>query len=160
MTFSIAARCPRTGMLGVGVATAVPGVGGIGPYVAPGVGAIATQSWVNAYLGIDGLEQLRRGGSAQAVLDALIGADPGRDVRQLGIVDAAGGSAAWTGPACVDWCGQVTGEGFTVQGNMLVGEPTVRAMVDAFQASLHASSPERLLIALEAGPAAGGSAPG
>jgi uncharacterized Ntn-hydrolase superfamily protein len=156
MTFSIAARCPRTGMLGVGVSTAVPGVGGICPYVAPGAGAIATQSWVNPYLGIDGLERLQAGGSAQAVLDALIGADPGRDVRQLGIVDAHGRSAAYTGKACVDWCGHVTGEGFTVQGNMLVGEATIRAMAQAFEASVHASLPERLLIALEAGQAAGG----
>src|ERR1700752_796530 len=86
-TFSISARCTRTGMLGVAVSTAVPGVGGICPFVKPGIGAISTQSWVNPYLGIDGLKLLVQGKTAQEALDALIAADPGRDVRQLGIVD-------------------------------------------------------------------------
>ena len=96
-TFSISARCSRTGMLGVAVSTAVPGVGGICPFVEPGVGAISTQSWVNPYLGIDGLPLLREGESAEDALKQLMDKDPGRDVRQLGIVDAKGGSAAWSG---------------------------------------------------------------
>ena len=96
-TFSISARCAKTGMLGVAVSTAVPGVGGICPFVKPGVGAVSTQSWVNPYLGIDGLKLLEQGKTAQEALDTLIDADPGRDVRQLGIVDAAGRSAAWSG---------------------------------------------------------------
>ena len=84
-------------MLGVAVSTAVPGVGGICPFVEAGVGAISTQSWVNPYLGIDGLALLRQGKSAQEALDLLMKDDPGRDVRQLGIVDAQGRSAAWSG---------------------------------------------------------------
>jgi uncharacterized Ntn-hydrolase superfamily protein len=104
-TFSISARCARTGMLGVAVSTAVPGVGGICPFVKPGVGAVSTQSWVNPYLGIDGLKLLEQGSTAQQALDTLIGADPGKDVRQLGIVDAAGRSAAWSGRQCTDWFG-------------------------------------------------------
>ena len=82
-TFSISARCPRTGMLGVAVSTAVPGVGGICPFVEAGIGAISTQSWVNPYLGVDGLKFLREGKSAKHALEALMAEDPGRDVRQL-----------------------------------------------------------------------------
>ena len=155
-TFSIAARCARTGMLGVAVSTAVPGVGGICPFVKPGVGAIATQSWVNPYLGIDGLKLLAEGKTAQETLDALIAADPGKDVRQLGIVDAAGRSAAFSGAQCTQWFGHITGPEFSVQGNMLVGEATIQAMADAFTGTGALSLPERLMAALEGGQAAGG----
>lgn len=155
-TFSISARCRRTGMLGVAVSTAVPGVGGICPFVRPGVGAISTQSWVNPYLGIDGLKLLADGLSAEQTLDKLMAADPGRDVRQIGIVDCHGGSAAWSGSECTAWFGHVTGPDFAVQGNMLVGETTIRAMVDAFLASEALDLPERLIIVLEAGQKAGG----
>ncbi len=155
-TFSISARCSRTGMLGVAVATAVPGVGGICPFVEAGVGAISTQSWVNPYLGIDGLKLLKEGRTAQEALDKLIRDDPGRDVRQLGIVDAAGRSAAWSGTACTSWFGHITGPDYSVQGNMLVGEETVRAMAAVFAASGSLSLPERLVNVLEAGQKAGG----
>lgn len=155
-TFSISARCPRSGMLGVAVSTAVPGVGGICPFVEAGVGAISTQSWVNPYLGIDGLMLLRAGKSAKKALDELIQADPGRDVRQIGIVDAQGESAAWSGRECTAWFGHLTGPDFSVQGNMLVGESTIAAMAEAFTQSSSASLPERLVIALEAGQKAGG----
>lgn len=155
-TFSIAARCPRTGMLGVAVSTAVPGVGSLCPFVAPAAGAVATQSWVNPYLGIDALPLLAQGRSAQEVLDALLAADEGRAVRQLGIVDREGRSAAWTGGDCVDWCGHRTGTDYAVQGNMLVGEATIAAMENAFLRSAAFDLPERLMIVLEAGQAAGG----
>ena len=155
-TFSIAARCPRTGMLGVAVSTAVPAVGGICPFIRPGVGAVSTQSWVNPYLGIDGLELMAGGRSAREALDRLMAEDPGKAVRQLGLVDAEGRSAAWTGEDCVPWCGHITGDGFAVQGNMLVGEATTQAMAEAFERSAALSLPERLVIALEAGQAAGG----
>ncbi len=155
-TFSIAARCARTGMFGVAVSTAVPGVGSLCPFPKAGVGAVATQSWVNPYLGIDGLTLLSTGLSAQEVLDKLIADDPGRDDRQLGVVDKNGGSAAWTGPTCVPWAGHITDQDFSVQGNMLVGSETVEAMVDAFVRSEALDLPERLLMALEAGQAAGG----
>jgi uncharacterized Ntn-hydrolase superfamily protein len=155
-TFSIVARCRRTGMLGVGVSTAVPAVGAICPFVQPGVGAIATQSWVNPYLGIDGLKLLAGGLSAHEALGELIAADPGRDVRQVGIVDAQGNPAAYTGSACVDWAGHRTGKGFAVQGNMLVGAATIEAMGTAAERSEAFPLHERLMSALEAGQAAGG----
>src|SRR5687768_4994795 len=102
-TFSIAARCERTGMLGVAVSTAVPGVGSLCPFAQPGVGAVATQSWVNPYLGIDGLRLMEQGLGAEAALEKLVADDPGRDVRQVGIVDRNGQSAAWSGQECVPW---------------------------------------------------------
>jgi uncharacterized Ntn-hydrolase superfamily protein len=155
-TFSIAARCARTGMLGAAVSTAVPGVGALCPFVGAGVGAVCTQSWVNPYLGIDGVRLMGEGKTAQQALDQLIAADPGRDVRQLGMVDRDGGSAAWTGKDCTQWFGHLTGRDFAVQGNMLVGEPTIRAMADAFVAGAALDLPERLIAVLEAGQAAGG----
>jgi uncharacterized Ntn-hydrolase superfamily protein len=155
-TFSIAARCPRTGMLGVAVSTAVPAVGGICSYIKEGVGAIATQSWVNPYLGIDGLKLMESGLSAADTLARLLADDPGRDDRQVGIVDARGGVAAHTGASCVTWAGQELGDGFTVQGNMLVGAETVAAMAAAARASAAFDLTERLMLVLEAGQAAGG----
>jgi len=155
-TFSISARCSRTGMLGVAVSTAVPGVGGICPFVEPGVGAISTQSWVNPYLGIDGLPLLRAGKSAEDALKHLIDDDPGRDVRQLGIVDAKGRSAAWSGKDCTSWFGHRTGPNYSVQGNMLVGEATIASMAEAFAGTEALSLPERLVAVLEAGQRAGG----
>jgi uncharacterized Ntn-hydrolase superfamily protein len=155
-TFSIAARCSRTGMLGVAVSTAVPAVGAVCPFIRPGVGAISTQSWVNPYLGIDGIRLLGEGLDAQAALDRLMADDPGRDVRQIGIVDAKGGSASWSGKDCTTWFGHRTGPDYAVQGNMLVGEPTILAMAEAFERGAGLMLAERLLAALEAGQAAGG----
>jgi uncharacterized Ntn-hydrolase superfamily protein len=99
-TFSIAARCPSTGMLGVAVSTAVPAVGALCPYVISGVGAVSTQSWVNPYLAIDALALMRHGRPAAEALETVLAADEGRDLRQIGAVDAKGGCAAWTGPGC------------------------------------------------------------
>ena len=155
-TFSIAARCARTGMFGVAVSTAVPGVGGICPFLRAGTGAVSTQSWVNPYLGIDGIMLLAEGLSAEAALDKLIANDPGRDVRQVGLVDRNGQSAAWSGKDCTAWFGHITGTDYAVQGNMLVGEPTIRAMAEAFEGAAALELPERLLTVLEAGQAAGG----
>jgi uncharacterized Ntn-hydrolase superfamily protein len=155
-TFSIAARCPRTGMLGVAVSTAVPAVGGLCAFVAPRIGAVATQSWVNPYLGIDGLALMKSGMPAKAVLDKLIADDPGREVRLLGIVDAEGRVAVFTGKECTSWCGHEVGDGFTVQGNMLVSGETVAAMAAAARDTASLSLPERLMRVLEAGQKAGG----
>ena len=155
-TFSIAARCPRTGMLGVAVSTAVPAVGGICSYIKEGVGAIATQSWVNPYLGIDGLKLMEQGLSAEETLTKLLADDPGRDDRQMGIVDAQGRVAAFTGASCVTYAGHILGNGFTVQGNMLIGAETINAMAAAAKASEASDLTELLMLVLEAGQAAGG----
>jgi uncharacterized Ntn-hydrolase superfamily protein len=156
MTFSIVARCPATGELGVAVSTAVPAVGAMCPFVRSAVGAVSTQSWVNPYLALDALELIAAGQSAARALDAVLAGDDARDQRQVGLVDHAGHAAAWTGPACIDWCGQLVGEGFAVQGNMLMGEATLTAMGRAFVDTPGLDLAERLLLALEAGQAAGG----
>ncbi len=159
-TFTIVGRCARTGMLGVAVCTAAPAVGGYCPFVRAKAGAVATMSWVNPYLAIDGLALMADGVSARDALDQLIAADPGRAVRQVGMVDAQGGSAAFTGADCGPWCGHVHGENVSAQGNILVGEGTVSAMAETFQKTDRLELPERLLLALEAGQAAGGDARG
>jgi uncharacterized Ntn-hydrolase superfamily protein len=156
MTFSIVAHCPRTGMLGVAVATAVPAVGSMCPYVRSGVGAVSTQSWVNPYLAMQALDLMQAGKSAREALDIAMAHDAGRDTRQLGAVDAQGRSAAWSGKACTDWFGQIVEPHFAVQGNMLVGASTIEAMATAFRSSEALALPERLMAALEAGEAAGG----
>jgi uncharacterized Ntn-hydrolase superfamily protein len=155
-TFSIAARCPRTNMVGVAVSTAVPAVGCLVPFAEAGVGAIATQSWVNPYLGPDALKLLAGGLSAEEVLSRMMEGDPGRETRQVGIVDMNGGSAAWTGAECTGWFGHRTGDGYAAQGNMLVGEETLSALAETFEGAAEDELPERLLKALEAAQAAGG----
>jgi len=155
-TFSIVAQCPRTGMVGVAVCTAVPAVGALCPFVQSGVGAIATQSFVNPYLGIDGLTLLEKGLSAEATVVQLLASDPGRELRQLSIVDRTGQAAAFTGASCLAWCGHHVGDGYAVAANMMVDDTTVSAMAQAFEDTESATLPERLLKALEAGDATGG----
>lgn len=156
MTFSIVARCPRTAMSGVAVSTAVPAVGAICAFGAPGAGSIATQSWANPYLGIDGVELLKQGLSAEEVVERLIGDDPGRDMRQLGVVDGHGGSAAYSGTQCTSWFGDLAGDGYSIQGNMLTGGETLQAMQASFESTTEQDLPERLVAALEAGQTVGG----
>jgi len=143
-------------MLGVAVATAVPAVGAVCPFVRTGVGAVSTQSWVNPYLAIDALRLMEQGRSAPEALDAVIGSDKGRETRQIGLVDANGRSSAWSGRECTQWFGQVVEPHLAVQGNMLVSELTVMDMVRSFRASEGLDLAERLLRAMEAGEAAGG----
>ena len=155
-TFSIAARCARTGQLGVAVSTAVPAVGGRVPWIEAGVGAAASQAWSNPYLAIDALAALRGGATAEAALASVLDLDPARKLRQIGLVDREGRSSAWTGPDCTPWAGHRTGPDFAAQGNMLVGEATVTAMSEAFERTGPLELLERLMIALEAAQAAGG----
>jgi uncharacterized Ntn-hydrolase superfamily protein len=156
VTFSIAARCPRSGMLGVATSSKALAAGGMVPYCRAGVGAIASQSFANPYLGIDGLTLLEQGLAAERVLDRLVEDDPGRDLRQLAIVDNNGRVAAYTGDRCIPWAGHVLGGGYVCLGNILVSERVVTEMARAFEGSLDQDLPEALLRALEAGQEAGG----
>ena len=156
MTFSIAARCPRTGMLGVATSSKALSAGGLVPYCRAGVGAIASQSFVNPYLGIDGLVLLEQGLAAERTLERLVEDDPGRDLRQLAIVDKDGRAAAYTGTRCIPWAGHIVGAGYACVGNILVAEGVVEAMAREFQNSISDELPERLIRALEAGQEAGG----
>jgi len=156
MTFSIVARCERTGELGVAVSTAVPAVGAVCPYLRANVGAVSTQSWVNPYLAINVLDLLETGLSADQALAGVLGTDEARDLRQIGVVDTQGRTAVWTGVACTEWAGDRDGAGYSIQGNMLAGAATLDAMAKAYENSQGESLGERLMLALEAGQAAGG----
>lgn len=156
MTFSIVARCPSTGLLGVAVATAVPAVGSMCPFTRANAGAVSTQSWVNPYLALGVLGAIAGGMSAGAALDCVLAGDSARELRQIGLVDASGEAVAFTGADCTPWCGQEADEGFAVQGNMLTGPEVIAAMAAAFRASIGAPLDERLMRAMEAGDAAGG----
>jgi uncharacterized Ntn-hydrolase superfamily protein len=160
MTFSVAARCPRTLQFGAGAVTGSIGVGKIVTHAKALVGAVATQAWVNPYLGFDGLRLLETGLTAAQVLDRLIQADPDRAVRQLGIVDRQGRTAAYTGGETLGWSGHFTYEGFTAQGNRLAGPQVLHAAAKAFRENLDRDLSERLLLALEAGHAVGGDKKG
>ena len=105
MTWSIIARDPLTGQIGIAVATRFFAVGARVPHIAPGIGGIATQALVNPYYGIDGVKLLREGSSPREVVDTLIATDSGRESRQLHVMDIKGRIAAHTGAECVDWCG-------------------------------------------------------
>ena len=156
MTFSIVARCPRTGMLGVSTSSRALAAGGVVPYCRTGVGVIVSQAFSNPYLGIDGLALLEQGLAASRALERVIESDRGRDLRQVAIVDRDGHTAAYTGARCIPWAGQVEGGGYVCLGNILTGEEVVKAMALAFEASVDEELPERLLRALEAGQEAGG----
>ena len=154
-TFSIAAYDSVTGELGVAVQSRAFSVGMAVPWAEAGVGAIATQASTNESFGPLGLDLLRKGAPASDVVRALTAADSGSAQRQLGIVDAKGTSAAHTGAKCSAWAGHRTGYGYSIQGNILAGEPVVAEMERAFLSTPGELS-ARLLAALEAGQAAGG----
>lgn len=158
-TYSIVGCDPLTGDLGVAVQSKFFAVGSVVPWAKAGVGAIASQAYGNTTFGPRGLELLENGGAVQDVIAQLIADDPDRDQRQIGIVDARGVSAAYTGPKCMAWAGHESGPGYSAQGNILVSEETVRAMAEAFRVTEGVLG-ERLMRALEAGQAAGGDSRG
>ncbi|MET7878310.1 DUF1028 domain-containing protein [Micromonospora profundi] len=145
MTFSIAARCPRTGRLGVGALTARPAVGKLVAHVQSGAGAVAAQATPNPFVAYDGLPLLGEGRSPEDVLSELLARDPGREVRQVGMVERQGHSYAFTGSRTRDWAGHHTGPGYAVQGNRLVGPETLAAIVGAFDDSRGLDLVERLV---------------
>jgi uncharacterized Ntn-hydrolase superfamily protein len=156
MTWSIVARDPSTGTFGIAVATRFFAVGALCPHGEGGVGALATQALLNPLYGPRGLRLLREGAPAQPVVDILTQNDPGRAARQLHVQDAAGRIAAYTGEACVPWCGHVIHEGFSVAGNMLVGAEVLAETAHVYRAQPDLPFARRLIAALRAGEAAGG----
>lgn len=156
MTFSIVARSDDGESWGVAVASKFLAVGSAVPAAVAQVGAIATQANANvAYKGL-ALAHLDEGATASVALQRLLEEDDGRDERQVGIVDADGGSASHTGPACIDWAGSLTGDGYAVQGNCLAGSEVVEAMEAVWKAGEDLPIARRLLEALTAGDEAGG----
>jgi uncharacterized Ntn-hydrolase superfamily protein len=154
-TYSLAACDLEAGQWGVAVQSKFLAVGAIVPWAEPNAGAVATQAHANARYGPDGLALLREGRTAQEVVERLTGGDDGRAKRQLGVVDAQGGSATYTGEECLEWAGGRTGPGYAAQGNILVSRETVDALADTFAGSRRPLA-ERLLDSLAAAQAAGG----
>jgi uncharacterized Ntn-hydrolase superfamily protein len=155
-TYSIAACDLAAGQWGVATQSKFLAVGSVVPWATPAVGAIATQAYANPRYGPAGLALLRDGATAAEAVERLTAADDGREHRQLGIVDAHGGSATFTGSECFDWAGGLAGPGFAAQGNILVGEETVGALAATFTATDGRPLAERLLECLRAAQAAGG----
>jgi len=155
MTWSIVARDPD-GALGVAVASRFFAVGVLCAYARTGAGALVTQALVNPGFGPTGLDLLAQGVSPARAVESLAANDPGRDVRQVHLVDTEGRAAAYTGSQCVEWCGHSIGREFSVAGNMLAGPQVLEATAAAYAGNAHRPFAERLLMALEAGEAAGG----
>ena len=156
MTYSIVARDPATGRLGVAIQTCWPFVGAGCPWVESGVGAVATQSYTEVAHGPNGLARLRSGEAPADALAGLLAADPGAAVRQVGIVDAAGRAAAHTGERCVEAAGHATAEGVSVQANMMERDTVWPRMLEAWTAAHEADFVDRLLSVLRAAEAEGG----
>jgi len=154
-TFSIVARDPATGDLGVAVASKFLAVGMVVPFVRAEIGAVATQAFANPSYGPNGLAMMAEGLSAREALRRLLAEDEDRDQRQVGMVDANGMAASHSGADCPDWAGGRCGEGFACQGNILTGGETLDAMAETFVGATGAL-PDRLFAALAAGDTAGG----
>jgi uncharacterized Ntn-hydrolase superfamily protein len=159
-TYSIAACDLGAGQWGVATQSKYLAVGSVVPWAEPQVGAVATQAWVNPRYGPDGLALLRDGLSADQVVARLTEADLARAHRQLGVVDAEGKAASYTGERCMKWAGGRTGQGYAAQGNILVSGVTVDAIAEAFELTAGKPLALRLLDALDAGQAAGGDSRG
>jgi uncharacterized Ntn-hydrolase superfamily protein len=158
-TFSIVALDRQTGEIGIAVASKFLAVGAVVPWAQAGVGGIATQAWANLSYGPEGLRLLSGGTPADEVVKRLVEPDEHRQQRQMGVVDAQGRSAAWTGQECFNWAGHRSGDGFTCQGNILAGPQVVEAMAETFQRTA-GPLPERLVAVLEAGQGRGGDSRG
>ncbi len=154
-TFSIVARDPETGDLGVAVQSHYFSVGPIVPWAEPGVGAVATQSLVEVSYGPRGLQMMSSGRGAKQTLDELLSQDPNKEVRQVAMIDAHGDVAAWTGKRCIPAAGDHVGPQYSVQANLMSNERVWPAMAKAYEAT-EGDLATRLLAALEAGQAAGG----
>lgn len=154
-TFSIVACDRERREWGVAVQSKFIAVGSVVPWARAAVGAVATQALANVRYGPEGLQLLEAGRSADEVVRKLTGADPKRTERQLGVVDAQGRAAAWTGEKCLNWAGHHVGDGYTCQGNILYSAEVVAAMARTFE-STPGDLPERMLAALAAAQREGG----
>lgn len=155
-TYSIVARDEHTGELGVGVQSHWFSVGTTVSWAEAGVGAIATQSFVNKSFGLRGLELMKKGMNAQQALETLIKEDNAPEVRQLAIVDRDGNVAVHTGKNCIQYASHIQGVQFSVQSNMMLNDKVNQAMADAFTKSTGKPLSERILLALEAAQSVGG----
>jgi uncharacterized Ntn-hydrolase superfamily protein len=156
MTWSIIARERDTGRIGIAVATKFFAAGARVPFIAARRGGIATQALVNPFYGINGLALLREGLMPRDIVATLIADDAGRDSRQLHILDAGGRIAAHTGRDCIDWCGHLAGDGFSIAGNMLSSAAVLEETARSYQANPNLPFAQRLISAMQSGEAEGG----
>ena len=156
MTWSLIAKDNVTGQIGIAVATKFFAVGARVPHIAPAIGAVATQALVNPYYGIDGVRLLRQGRAPREIIETLVAADAGHASRQLHIMDAKGRIAAFTGQDCVDWCGHLEGDGFSLAGNMLAGKRVLDDTAKTYLANAGMPFARRMIAAMRAGEEAGG----
>lgn len=156
MTYSIVARDAATGHYGVAVASRFFAVGALVPHLRGGKCAVATQAFVSPIWGIEAADRMAAGEPASGVLADLVARDGGQAIRQIHMIDAQGEVAAHTGVDCVDWCGDVKGDGVSVAGNMLAGPAVIAETLAAYEANMDLPLAERLMTAMEAGADAGG----
>lgn len=156
MTWSIVARDPDTGYLGIAVASRFFAVGAVVPFIRGGIGAIATQAFVSPLYGADGLALLAEGHAPEAIIEILTSRDDGSSQRQLHLIDDTGRNAAFTGEKCIDWAGHLVDDNVSVAGNMLTGPSVIAETLRAYKETAGAPLAERLLAAMDAGEAAGG----
>lgn len=159
MTFSIVGYDPEEKEWGIAVQSKFLGVGAVVPFAKAGVGAVATQSYANTAYGPRALKLFEEGKTAEEVIEIITSEDGEKALRQVGVIDAKGNAATFTGKACYDWAGGIAGRHFAAQGNILVDEKTVQAMAETFEKTA-GSLAERLLAALNAGQEAGGDSRG
>ncbi|HEY3177902.1 MAG TPA: DUF1028 domain-containing protein [Casimicrobiaceae bacterium] len=155
MTWSIVAR-DMDGSFGVAIASRFFAVGALCPFVRAGVGALATQALCNPLYASPALDAMSRGDEPASIVATLTAADEGREHRQIHMIDSRGRIGVHTGASCVDWCGQWSGTGFSVAGNMLAGPAVLEATAGAYEAAASRPFADRLLTALAAGERAGG----
>ena len=155
-TYSIVARDPKTGEMGVGVQSHYFSVGSVVDWGASGVGVVATQSFVNKSFGLRGLELMRQGKTPKEALAILLSDDDGKKVRQVALLDAHGRIAVHTGSKCIKYAGHETGANFSVQANMMLKDTVWPAMARAFELNKDISLPERIIKTLEAAESEGG----
>ena len=156
MTFSIVARCPRTGQIGVAASTAVQAVGKLACHAVPHTGAVASQALVNPYLAYDALRLMDQGIEAEAALQRVLAMESQPETRQVGIVDNQGRVAAWTGDENIPWAGHIEGKQCMIQGNRLVGPWVVERMLQVMHDLEYLTLAERLVRSLQAGAVMGG----
>jgi uncharacterized Ntn-hydrolase superfamily protein len=156
MTWSIIARDEQTGRIAIAVATRFFAVGALVSHIKTGAGVVASQAFINPYFGPKGLALLEAGMSAENVVAELTTADEGRHHRQLHVMDREGRFAAYTGAACIDWCGHDVRGTFSVAGNMLVGSAVLAETIRAYEVQAAVPFARRLIAAMRAGEAAGG----
>lgn len=154
-TFSILAKCPETGHLGAAAATKFPAIGAFSPHIQCNSGVVVSQGWVNPLLGPEGLKLLTRGFTANETLENLLMYDPGREIRQLAVLDRFGNAAAYTGSENDDYKGHLIADDVCIQGNLLTKTDTLDVMLETFQ-STEGKLEERLLATLEKGDSHGG----